>query len=195
MNEEELLRKARTGDAAAREELYQSYFSNNRQVRGLLGREVRNPEDREDVLHDAYLSLIRSASEFRGDSKLQTFIYRVVQFTILQRLRRARSGREDRMVRLSYEAGGEEHERELAVTDYQFEQVEAGALAEKLLALVPEPLRTTFRMRVLDERSYEEIAAATGCPVNTVATRIFKARALLAGLFGPGGKKTGGRSD
>ncbi len=187
IDESELLGKAQGGDASARETLYASYFSGNKQIRSLLAREVRNPDDREDVLHDAYLSLIRSASDFRGDAKLNTFVYRVVQFTILQKLRRERSRREDKMVRLTFESAGEERVRELAVTDYQFEQVEAGALADKLLGLVPEPLRTTFRMRVLDELSYEEIATATNCPVNTVATRIFKARTLLAKLFGDSG--------
>src|SRR5437667_68595 len=58
------------------------------------------------------------------------------------------------------------------------------ATAEKLYAFLPEPLRTAFRLRLSDELTYEEIAAATKAPVNTVATRIFKARALLARLFG-----------
>jgi RNA polymerase sigma-70 factor (ECF subfamily) len=189
IEEAELLAKAQGGDVSARETLYADYFLESKQIRGLLAREVRNPDEREDVLHDAYLSLIRTRSDFRGEARLATFVYRVVQFTILQKLRRERSRREDMHVRLTFESAGEERERELAVTDYQFEQVEAGALADKLLALVPEPLRTTFRMRVLDEMSYEEIAAAENCPVNTVATRIFKARTLLAKLFAGGEQK------
>ena len=182
--EVELLRAARGGDALAQRELYEKYFSKNRQVQGLLAREVRNPADRDDVMHDAYMSLVRSASEFRGDSRLNTFIYRVVQFTILQKLRRERSAREDRMVRLSVEVDGAERERELAVTDYQFEEVDAGATAVKLLQLLPASLQTAFRLRVIEDMSYEEIAAATGAPLNTVATRIFKARKLLSEKFG-----------
>jgi RNA polymerase sigma-70 factor, ECF subfamily len=180
----ELLKKARRGDESAREELYVTYFSGNKQVRALLAREIKNPGDREDVLHDAYLSLVRSLAEFRGDSKLQTFVYRVVQITILQKRRRDRSDREDKMVRLTFEFEGEERRRELSCQDYQFERVNAGATAEKLYTFLPEPLRTAFRLRLSDELSYEEIAAATKSPVNTVATRIFKARALLARLFG-----------
>jgi RNA polymerase sigma-70 factor, ECF subfamily len=180
----ELLKKARRGDESAREELYVTYFSGNKQVRALLAREIKNPGDREDVLHDAYLSLVRSLAEFRGDSKLQTVVYRVVQITILQKRRRDRSDREDKMVRLTFEFEGEERRRELSCQDYQFERVNAGATAEKLYTFLPEPLRTAFRLRLSDELSYEEIAAATKSPVNTVATRIFKARALLARLFG-----------
>ena len=187
----ELLQRARQGDESARDTLYRTCFSENKQVRALLSRELRNPADREDTLHDAYLSLIRSDAVFRGDARLQTFVYRVMQITILQKRRRDRSAREDKMVRLSFEFEGEERSRELAIEDYQFENIDAEATAEKLYSFLPEPMRTAFRMRVSGELSYEEIASATRTPVNTVATRIFKARALLARLFGAPEDSTG----
>jgi RNA polymerase sigma-70 factor, ECF subfamily len=185
INEEaELLRKAQQGDSSSRDALYSTYFSGSKQVQGLLEREVPNSADREDILHDAWLSLVRSKSDFRGDSKLQTFVYRVVQVAILQKFRSDRARRRDKMVRLVIEADGEEHERELPFNDYQFESVNAGLAAEKMYSFVPEPLRTPLRLRVDDELSYEEIAQRTGTPINTVATRIFKARGILARLFG-----------
>ena len=167
-------------------------------MQGLLEREVPRPEDREDILHDAWLSLVRSKSDFRGDSKLQTFIYRVVQVAILQKLRRDRARRRDKMVRLVIESEGEERERELPVQDYQFESVNADLAAEKMYSFVPEPLRTPLRLRVEDELTYEEIAQRTGAPINTVATRIFKARGILAKLFGApkeSGKKSAARGN
>jgi len=108
----------------------------------------------------------------------------VVQIAILQKHRSDRVAREDKMVRLSYEFQGEEREKELAIRDYQFERIDAETTAERLYSLLPEPLRTAIRLRLSEELSYEEIAAATKAPVNTVATRIFKARALLAKLLG-----------
>ncbi len=135
---------------------------------------------------DAWLSLVRSKSDFRGDSKLNAdlTVYRVVQVAILQKLRSDRARRRDKMVRLVIENDGEEHERQLPVMDYQFESVNAGLAAEKMYSFVPEPLRTPLKLRVDDELSYEEIAQRTGTPINTVATRIFKARGILAKLFG-----------
>ncbi|MFN0166818.1 MAG: RNA polymerase sigma factor [Bryobacteraceae bacterium] len=182
--ETELLRAAQSADDSAQEELYERYFSSNRQVRNLLERQLKNPADREDVLHDAFLSLVRSNSEFRGDSSLRTFVYRVVQVTILQWRRKRRSAREDQMVRLTIDVGGEERERPIGVQDYCFQEVESSQTAQRLLELLNEPLRTTFRMRILHELSYEEIAQVTNTPINTVSTRIFKARAILAKLLG-----------
>src|SRR5213592_2440757 len=154
-DEVNLLQRARRGEPGAREALYITYFSGNKQVRGLLAREIRNPADREDILHDAWLSLIRSPAEFRGDSRLHTFVYRVVQITVLQKHRSDRADREDKTVRLTFEFEGEERERELAVHDYQFDRIDAGETAEKLYAFLPEPLRTAFRLRLSEELSYE----------------------------------------
>ena len=182
--EAELLRNAQRGSAEARDRLYSEFFAHSKTVQGLLAREVPIAEDREDILHDAYLSLIRSKGEFRGDSKLQTFIYRVVQIAILQKLRSDRSRRRDKMVRLTFEIDGEERERSLPIEDMQYETVDASLAAQKLLKVLPEPLRTAFRLRVTEEMSYDEIARQTGTPINTVATRIFKARGILAKVFG-----------
>jgi RNA polymerase sigma-70 factor (ECF subfamily) len=195
-NEEaELLRAAQQGNSESQDALYATYFKGNKQIQGLLEREVPLAEDREDILHDAYLSLVKSKSDFRGDSKLQTFVYRVVQIAILQKLRFDRSRRRDKMVRLVIESEGEEREREIPVQDYQFETVNADLAAEKLYAFLPETLRTPFRLRVSGDMSYDEIARQTNTPINTVATRIFKARALLAELFGaPGHGKSGKKS-
>ena len=164
--------------------LYSHFLPATSRFRGCWHAKSRNAEDREDILHDAYISLIRSQGEFRGESKLQTFIYRVVQIAILQRLRSDRARRREKMVRLTFEMDGEDHERTIPVTDYQFESVDADLAAERMYSFVPEPLRTAFRLRVSDELSYEEIARRTDAPINTVATRIFKARAILSKLFG-----------
>jgi RNA polymerase sigma-70 factor (ECF subfamily) len=182
--EADLLRRAQAGDNEASETLYRDFFEKNRQIHNLLLREVPAPEDREDILHDAFLSLIRSKSEFRWDSRLQTFVYRVVQVAILQKLRSDRARRRHKMVRLFVDLSGETLERELAVTDYGFEQVESEQMAERMYALLPEPLRTALRLRVNDDLSYLEVARRMDSPVNTAATRIFKARAILYKLFG-----------
>lgn len=197
-DEIELIGRARAGEQAAQDRLYREFFAESRSIRSLLNREISEPADREDVLHDAFLSLLRSGAEFRGDARLGTFVYRVVQIAILQKRRSDRARREHQMVRLTYDFQGEERERELAVEDYHYEQTDADATARKLYELVPEPLRTALRLRVSEELSYEEIAVRTAAPINTVSTRIFKARSLLSRLLNgdrpdSGGKK-GGRS-
>src|ERR1035438_9388748 len=116
--EADLLRRAQAGDAEASGVLYREYFENNRQINNLLLREISAPEDREDILHDAFVSLIRSKSEFRGDARLQTFVYRVMQIAILQKLRADRSRRLSKMVRLFVDLSGGTMEREFGVSGF-----------------------------------------------------------------------------
>lgn len=182
--EADLLQRAQAGDTAAGEVLYRDYFESNKQVNNLLLREVASPEDREDILHDACLSLLRSKTEFRGEASLHTFVYRVVQVAILQKLRSDRARRQSKMVRLFVDLQDETRERQLAVEDFGFERVEADQMAERMYQLLPEPLRSALRLRVNDDLSYAEIARRQEVPVNTAATRIFKARTLLYRLFG-----------
>lgn len=189
--EADLLRRAQAGDPTASDSLYREFFEGNRQISNLLMREVSAPEDREDILHDAFLSLVRSKSEFRGDSRLQTFVYRVVQIAILQKLRSDRARRSSRMVRLFVDLSGETLERELPITDFGFERVEADQMAERMYQVLPEPLRTALRLRVADDLSYSEIARRMDSPVNTAATRIFKARTMLYRMFGGSHRSSG----
>ena len=44
---------------------------------------------------------------------------------------------------------------------------------------LPEDLRTAIMLRELDGMSYEEIAQSMDCPVGTVRSRIFRARAAI----------------
>jgi RNA polymerase sigma-70 factor (ECF subfamily) len=182
--EADLLRNAQAGNPEASEILYREYFEQNPQIQNLLLREVSAPEDREDILHDAFVSLLRSKTGFRGDARLQTFVFRVVQVAILQKLRSDRARRHGKMVRLFVDLAGESRERELAIEDFGFEKVESDQMAEKIYQLLPEPLRTALRLRASDDLSYAEIARRMDTPVNTAATRIFKARTLLYQLFG-----------
>lgn len=50
---------------------------------------------------------------------------------------------------------------------------------------LPEDLRTAITLRELEGLSYEEIASAMECPVGTVRSRIFRARAAIDGKLKP----------
>jgi RNA polymerase sigma-70 factor (ECF subfamily) len=50
---------------------------------------------------------------------------------------------------------------------------------ERAVAELPDPLRHVFRLNVVDHLSYGDISAALGIPVNTVGTRLMRARRRL----------------
>jgi RNA polymerase sigma-70 factor (ECF subfamily) len=50
---------------------------------------------------------------------------------------------------------------------------------ERVLAALPEDLRTAVTLREIDGLSYEEIAEVMDCPIGTVRSRIFRAREAI----------------
>lgn len=61
----------------------------------------------------------------------------------------------------------------------QFASEEAVTRVRKAIATLPENYREVVALCELEEMSYEEAAAALGCPVGTVRSRLHRARALL----------------
>lgn len=57
---------------------------------------------------------------------------------------------------------------------------ELGRLVQEALAGLKEKHRLVLTLREIDDMSYEEIAAALGCRLGTVESRLFRARAALA---------------
>lgn len=85
MTEQELIKGLREGDQLAFKELVetkQSLVFNT--VLGLL----QNNEDAEDVTQDVFIKVFESIHQFKGESALSTWIYRVGVTTALEFIRR-----------------------------------------------------------------------------------------------------------
>ena len=61
---------------------------------------------------------------------------------------------------------------------------DADRVQTALLAL-PEPFRVALVLRIYGDLSYDDIAVAQGIPVQTVKSRLFRARSVLHELLGP----------
>jgi RNA polymerase sigma-70 factor (ECF subfamily) len=139
---------------------------------------LRDDAEAEEALQDAYIKAYRNLDQFRGESKLSTWLVRITANEALMRLRkRARTAE---IVDLHASAVPEE------VAVKKEEQPESLAarkelrgLLEKKIDALPEAFRTVFMLRGLEEFSVEETAAALEIPEATVRTRFFRARSML----------------
>jgi len=61
----------------------------------------------------------------------------------------------------------------------EFASIEAISRVRKAIGTLPENYREVVVLCELEEMSYEETAAALGCPVGTVRSRLHRARAIL----------------
>ena len=145
---------------------------------------VRDDADAEDVLQEAYIAAFRHLPDFRGDSRLATWLTRIV---INQALGRLRSHRRDNVVELLDDrAQGAAALTEPAMDEDAGGSPEAGAiraelrrLLERKIDALPLAFRTAFILREVEEMTIEETAECLAIPEATVRTRVFRARALL----------------
>jgi RNA polymerase sigma-70 factor (ECF subfamily) len=167
-----------TGDVAAFAALVTRYRA---RVVALARRMLAaDPEEAEDVAQEAFVAAYDKRQSFRPGEPFRPWLYRIAVNRCLDRLR-ARSRRPDVL-----DLSGIPEPASPAPDPAQALLAGEGdrRLASAVAALPPK-LRAVFLLRHLDDLSYEEIAAATGVPLGTVKTHLFRARAhLRAALAG-----------
>ncbi len=169
------------------ERAFESLMRRHNQMLYRIARSIlRDDAEAEDAVQDAYLAAFRNIAGFHGDSRLSTWLGRVVINESYGRLRkRRRAG-----VVLPFDAGStasnDRNAEEDAMTDTRTEQPDAAAsrgevrrMLERNIDALPDQFRTAFILREVEELSVDEAAACLGVPAATVRSRAFRARALL----------------
>jgi RNA polymerase sigma-70 factor (ECF subfamily) len=132
----------------------------------------------DEVIDDVMLVVWQNAARFDPEvSRLSTWLFGITHHKTLKRLARSPSRGEA----LPLDAA--EGQRD-APTAPDPEQAAIGrqlgeALSDGLSRLSADH-RAVIELAFCEDYSYQEIAAVTGCPVNTVKTRMFHARKRLA---------------
>lgn len=141
-------------------------------VYGLAYRILGNREDALDATQEAFLTLFRKASSFKGKSAFTTWMYRVV-------------------VNASYDVSRRSHRREEPVVEVDpghqpdsTEEVEGRLWLQQALSFLPADQRIAVVLRDVHGLSYDEIAEVTKTRIGTVKSRIARARAGLLEIVG-----------
>jgi RNA polymerase sigma-70 factor (ECF subfamily) len=166
-SERELLERiARHQDQAAFRTLYGNYYQ---RLSRLLARMSVRREDIEEVVNDTFWVVWTKAGEFRGASQLSTWIIGIAYRRALNALRRAR---------LRPVADHEFDEESVSVGSSEEDETNQQWLGLGLERL-PVEQRMALELTYTLGHSCEEVAAILECPVNTVKTRLFRARETL----------------
>lgn len=161
------------GDRSALEQLLRAHHDS---VRAVCFRIVIDRGGAEDATQAALLAIARSIRRFKMDSKFSTWVYRIATNAALDEVRRAQRKAvptEDESLGRAMPAGA----------DAADGIVESMAL-QAALAQVSEEFRVPLVLFHLQDMPYEEIAEVLGIPVNTVRSRISRARQQLRVILG-----------
>jgi RNA polymerase sigma factor (sigma-70 family) len=140
-------------------------------VWGVCRRLLGNHHDAEDAFQATFLVLVRRAASIRSPTKIGNWLYGVANQTALK----ARATRAKRK------------ERERPVTEMPEPAVmdqdlwnDLQPLLDQELSLLPEKYRTMIVLCELEGKTGREVARQLGLPQGTVASRLARARTMLA---------------
>jgi RNA polymerase sigma-70 factor (ECF subfamily) len=186
--EEALAARAARGDRSAFDALVTALSS---RVFSVALRLLRDQGEAEDLTQEVFLALFDHLPDFRGDSRLSTWVYRITKNRALNRLKflkRRRHGShadvDDPVIALAIvdpdTAVGAEKDptRRLHAADL-------GQALEEHVRNLPDEQRLLVVLRDVEGLSYEEVVEITGLPLGTVKSRLHRARAELAQRLGP----------
>ncbi len=144
---------------------------------------VRDPAEAEDLVQETYLHAFRAAHQFRPGTNLRAWLFQILRNTFYTQHRRKGRAPEvmdpEELERLAHaDAGASSGHHRAGAADGT-----AGLDLTAALNRLPEEYRSVVLMADLEEFTMGEIAAIMGCPVGTVKSRLFRARAILKELL------------
>lgn len=177
--EADLIERAIRKDEVAIRSIIQT---NNRRLFRIARGVVRDDQEAEDVLQESYVKAFSAISDFRRDSRLSTWLCRIVLNEALQRVRQKRG---EPLSHLSHSSlpvadvisfpsssTSMDPERVLA-------QSQICKLLESAIDRLPDDYRAVLIARTIEGMSIEETAEVLNLRAETVKTRLHRARGLL----------------
>jgi RNA polymerase sigma-70 factor (ECF subfamily) len=169
--EVDLMARTAQGDRRAFEELYNLY---HRRMARFLTRLTRHYDLAEEIINDTFWVVWQKAREFRGDSQPSTWILGIAYRKARNALRSAaRQGQQNLEADTMPLTHSDESSRSQELRDW----------LDRGLTQLPPEQRLAVELCYELGYSCEEIATIMNCPVNTVKTRLFHARAKLQRLL------------
>jgi RNA polymerase sigma-70 factor (ECF subfamily) len=183
-----LLDQLRRHDERACEEFVRAHTG---RLLAVARRMLRNEEDARDAVQEGFLSAFRALPEFNGQSRLSTWLHRIVVNAALMRLRTRSRRPEESIDELLPRVREDGHHAEpvspwASAIDTQLVQREMRVRVREAMDRLPESYRTVLLLRDIEELDTQETAAALGLTPNAVKIRLHRARQALARLLEPG---------
>ncbi|HEX7358739.1 MAG TPA: sigma-70 family RNA polymerase sigma factor [Ignavibacteriaceae bacterium] len=176
MEEFELVELAKSGD---RQALAQLVKSNEQTVYNFSFKICRDRDKAEHIMQETFLSMIKSLHQFDGNSKLSTWLYRIVSNHCLMLARKDKSRSlisiddDDELYEDKYTADWSR------IPNQNIENEELKKILDESINKLSPEYRIVFLLRDVEGLSTEETAQMTELSVPAVKSRLHRARAFL----------------
>jgi RNA polymerase sigma-70 factor (ECF subfamily) len=187
VDEAALLGRMQAGDGDAFEACVRTHCG---QMLLVARRILRNQEDADDAVQDAFLSAFKGITQFKGQSRLGTWLHRIVVNAALSRLRSLQRHPERSIEDLLPHFGEGEHQLNPpvpweATPETTVQDRETRELVQRCINQLPETYRIVLLLRDIEGLATEETAQILGTSTAVVKTRLHRARQALRSLLDP----------
>ena len=130
----------------------------------------RNIEDASDFTQEVFLKTYRNLSNFEGRSRFSTWLYKIAYNTAINNVTRKKE----------YQSLAEEDiVRDTDTPERKLLRGLARDAVRDAVKELPERFRICVDLFFFYDRTYQEIEAITGYPVNTIKSHVFRAKRIL----------------
>lgn len=146
---------------------------------------VQNAEDAEDVAQEVFIQVFRSIGNFKGESKLSTWLYRIATTRSLDLLRSRKSKKRFGLLQRLF---GEGDEPVMEIPDFNhpgvaLDRKENAARLFRAISQLPENQKIAFTLHKLEDLSYQEVSEVMQTSLPAVESLMHRARQNLKKLL------------
>lgn len=176
MDESKLVELAKSGN---RQALAQLVKNNEQTVYNFSFKICRDRDKAENIMQETFLSMIKSLHQFDGNSKISTWLYRIVSNHCLMLARKDKSrtfvslDNDDELYEDKYTADWSN------IPNQDIENTELKKILDEAIDKLSPEYRMVFLLRDVEGLSTEETAQLTELSVPAVKSRLHRARAFL----------------
>jgi RNA polymerase sigma-70 factor, ECF subfamily len=170
LSDEHLMLAFSQGSPEAFTELFRRY---RQPIYAFFRRRLPDPAHAEELTQETFLALLRSVVRYEPRALFRTYLYAIT-------LKILRSHRRKTIFRATFLARPEK-----APDPARQDNTEAALWLRRAIAKLEPTDREILLLREFEQLSYAEIADLLSLPVNTVRSRLFRARAALRDLLDP----------
>ncbi len=161
--DERLMLEFQRGSREAFDELFARY---RQPLYGFFRRRLSNPDRAQDLAQETFLAVIRATERYQPRALVRTYFYGIALKLLASEQRKRTTSPLEAEPRITTEP-------------------DDSLWIQQALARLDEREREILMLREYEQLSYDEIAALLHLPVNTVRSRLFRARAALKNHLEP----------
>lgn len=174
----ELIDEAINGNEAAYGIIMERYRNS---LHGILYRMVRNQEETQDLVQEAFIKAYNALSSFNKQYSFSTWLFKIATNNCIDHLRKKRLNTTSIDIPIETKDGS--ITQDIPDSSYSPEmdtiRNEMITTIHDVIDQLPEKYKEVINLRHKQDKSYEEIANELELPIGTVKARIFRAREIL----------------